>query len=311
MVSVIIPNYNHALYLEQRITSVLSQTWQNVEIILLDDCSTDNSREVIEKYRGHQKVSCIVYNNANSGSTFRQWVKGVALSKGEYIWIAESDDWCEPSFLETVISGMLEIDNCVLGYCQSCYVQDHNTIIWQSGHGKLKDCIEGSNFISGYMLSGNAVYNASMAVWKKGAFHLISDNFLQYTLCGDWLFWIELCRHGNVFVSGKILNYFRKHQNNTSSKGIESGNNLIEELQMFSLLYKKRLISFDGFILSLRSEYIQYKAVQHSFTADKRMQIRNLFFKEHGVKPRILNFYRGYYAKYIVREVLKRWVNGM
>ena len=92
MVSVIIPNYNHAPFLKERIDSVLNQTYDNFEVIILDDKSTDNSKEVIANYRGHSKISHIVYNEENSGSTFKQWQKGFSLAKGDYIWIAESDD---------------------------------------------------------------------------------------------------------------------------------------------------------------------------------------------------------------------------
>ena len=55
-ISIIIPNYNHAPYLTERIESVLNQTYQNFEVIILDDCSTDNSREIIEKYANNPKV---------------------------------------------------------------------------------------------------------------------------------------------------------------------------------------------------------------------------------------------------------------
>ncbi len=83
MISVIIPNYNHAFYLEQRIESILSQNFKDFEVIILDDKSTDNSKEIIEKYRNHPPhISTIIYNEANSGSTFIQWNKGVSLSKG-------------------------------------------------------------------------------------------------------------------------------------------------------------------------------------------------------------------------------------
>src|SRR5690606_9831849 len=102
-VSVIIPNYNHARYLNQRIDSVLRQTFTDFEVIILDDCSKDDSREVIEKYRGNKKITHIVYNAQNSGSTFGQWKKGIALAKGRFIWIAESDDWCEETFLERLL----------------------------------------------------------------------------------------------------------------------------------------------------------------------------------------------------------------
>ena len=54
-ISVIIPNYNHAVFLKERIESVLNQTYTNFELIILDDCSTDNSRDIIEFYRQHHK----------------------------------------------------------------------------------------------------------------------------------------------------------------------------------------------------------------------------------------------------------------
>ena len=106
-VSVIIPNYCHAKYLDQRIQSVLNQTYQNFEVIILDDCSPDGgaSKAVIEKYRNNSHVSHIVYNENNSGSPFKQWKKGADMAQGELLWIAESDDYAdEPSiFVEDII----------------------------------------------------------------------------------------------------------------------------------------------------------------------------------------------------------------
>ena len=103
MVSVIVPNYCHAPYLRERIDSILNQTYQDFELILLDDCSTDNSREVLESYRNREHVSHILINEQNTGNTFLQWEKGLLLTKGEYVWIAESDDVAEPRFLETLL----------------------------------------------------------------------------------------------------------------------------------------------------------------------------------------------------------------
>ena len=100
LVSVIIPNYCHAQYLDQRIQSVLEQTYQNFEVIILDDKSTDNSLEVIDKYRSHPKVAKVIINEVNSGSPFKQWERGINEASGDIIWIAESDDYCTPDFLE-------------------------------------------------------------------------------------------------------------------------------------------------------------------------------------------------------------------
>ena len=78
-VSIIVPNYNHARFLTQRLESIFNQTYQDFEVILLDDGSTDNSVEILEKYGKNDKVSALIFNIENSGSTFKQWVKGIGV----------------------------------------------------------------------------------------------------------------------------------------------------------------------------------------------------------------------------------------
>ena len=65
LVTVIIPNYNHAKYLDERLQSVLNQTYSNFEVIVLDDMSSDNSLDIINKYVSHPKMSQIVKNKIN------------------------------------------------------------------------------------------------------------------------------------------------------------------------------------------------------------------------------------------------------
>ena len=71
-VSVIVPNYNHAAYLRERLDSILNQTFQDFELILLDDCSTDASLLMLRDYATHPRVSQLVVNEKNTGSTFAQ-----------------------------------------------------------------------------------------------------------------------------------------------------------------------------------------------------------------------------------------------
>ena len=96
-VSVIVPSYNHAQYLEDRIESILKQSYSQFEVILLDDLSSDHSAEILE-IQNHPKVSHCIINKQNSGSTFCQWNKGIHLAKGYLIWIAESDDVADSQF---------------------------------------------------------------------------------------------------------------------------------------------------------------------------------------------------------------------
>ncbi|MBC5786405.1 glycoside hydrolase family 99-like domain-containing protein, partial [Ramlibacter sp. USB13] len=93
-VSVIVPNYNHAPYLRRRLDSIYGQTYRNIEVILMDDCSCDGSRALMQEYaQANADITRTLFNEVNSGGVFRQWAKGIAAATGELVWIAESDDY--------------------------------------------------------------------------------------------------------------------------------------------------------------------------------------------------------------------------
>jgi glycosyltransferase involved in cell wall biosynthesis len=278
MVSVIIPNYNHADYLKQRIDSVLNQTYSAIEVIILDDRSTDNSKEIIEQYRGNEKISRIVYNTENSGSTFKQWDKGIQLAKGEYVWIAESDDWCEPVFLETIISGLEKKPDCVFGYCQSFCVNDKEEIIFQSNHNKLEGYYSNSEFLEKFLTFGNAVFNASMTVFRKRFYYDVSDFFRSFRFTGDWIFWAELSRLGSVYVNARPLNYFRKHDQDVSSKMYTTGLNFKEEIKALNYFHEQLKLN-DALYLKARIKlYSRFLTGNNKMENDIKREVKPLFF---------------------------------
>src|SRR5215218_1678286 len=120
--SVIVPNFNHGGFLEQRIESILRQTFQDFELIILDDASTDNSMAIIEQYRNHPKVSHIIQNKTNSGSPFRQWIKGIDVALGNWIWVAESDDFADETFLQSAADAIANNPTIGLYYCDTIFV---------------------------------------------------------------------------------------------------------------------------------------------------------------------------------------------
>ncbi len=273
-VSVIIPNYNHAVYLTQRIDSVLNQTFQDFEVIILDDCSSDNSKDIIEKYRGHSKVSKIVFNTTNSGTTFKQWQKGINLAKGNYIWIAESDDWCEPTLLENLMIGMTE--DTALAFCQSLMIHDSSKILWNSRADFYEEQLDGQKFIKQKMLKRNAIINASMCIFRKDLFFNINADFTHYKFCGDWLFWVDIASQGQIFISGKILNYFRKHEKDVSGSAYLNGKMYTEYFQLLEDFVKRDVIDkvlqnqllidkFKELVYDNRVENSIYKKIKKSF----------------------------------------------
>lgn len=292
-VSVIVPNYNHSAYLTERLDSILAQTYQDFEIILMDDCSTDNSRDVIERYRNHERVSHIVFNEANSGSTFSQWAKGIRLAKGKYIWIAESDDWCEPELLDTVINGMDE--TCVLGYAQSLVVSGDGRVLWNSRAERFEETVSGGEFVSRHMLTKNSIVNASMALFRKECFEKVGNDFTRFRFCGDWLFWILVAVQGNVFISGKVLNYFRKHGSDVSGKAFQEGLYYSEYIQLMEVLTQQGIVNRAQFQKLLEGKFIEFlkdKRVASTVRTDLMTMFQTLLGPHSFVTRAKVGFYQ-------------------
>jgi glycosyltransferase involved in cell wall biosynthesis len=218
LVSVIVPNYQHASFLECRLESIFRQTYANYEVILLDDASTDGSQEMLTRYaRYHSKVSACVLNEQNSGSPFLQWRKGLSLARGQLVWIAESDDWAEENFLE----------ECVRAWQRHPGVHIVSTYAyWVDAQGRreglTRDWLsaidgpeaeyrsDGRTFLQQYMLGKNHLLNASGIVFRKPA-PPPEEFVFSLRYAGDRAFWISLLMTGDVVYLRKPLNNFRRH----------------------------------------------------------------------------------------------------
>lgn len=257
LVSVIIPNYQHASFLKMRIQSVLNQTYQNYELIILDDYSQDNgaSRAIIEAYRHDPHVSHIVFNESNSGSPFKQWRKGLELAKGEYVWIAESDDFCLPTFLETLLNACIK-NNTVLAFCSSFVTDAEGTPINTHNPFNKNVIMQGNEFIRNHLSDSPAIVNASSVLFKKDIALSINRQYETMIGCGDWLFWIEMAEKGDICYINKALNYFRRHQECTTLKNDLRGNGTVETHTVLTYLNDNRLVSTPViFILKQRRVY--------------------------------------------------------
>lgn len=227
-VSIIVPNYNHCAYLPLRIDSILAQTYEDYELILLDDHSSDDSRQALEAYRKNPHVSYLLYNEQNSGTTFRQWEKGMALARGKYIWIAESDDFADVDFLRETVSVMEESQDVVLVFTGSQMVDSKGDALqldwdkFQEG-GSCCTKYESSCFLTKKMLWKNSIYNASMVLFRRECYANVRQRYMQFRYCGDWLFWTEICRQGAVVSINRKLNYFRQHNAKVSPNSEKEG----------------------------------------------------------------------------------------
>ncbi len=227
LVTVIVPNYNHAKYLERRLESIYEQTYTNFEVILMDDCSSDGSQSILKLYRDRfSHKTKLIQNSSNSGGVFHQWKKGLALASGELIWIAESDDYCSPDFLENLV-GYFSDESIKLAYCRTDFVNNDEAKIW-SIEEYLQDIDKdlwaggfirpASSIVKSAWAIKNIVPNVSSAVFRKpmGLTLLGDEDWASMRICGDWVFYLHLIRGGQVAFTTKSTNYYRIHSTNTS-----------------------------------------------------------------------------------------------
>ena len=218
-VSIIVPNYNYARFLGQRLGSIEKQTCKDYEVILLDDASTDDSVQVLEQFA--RRHSCrLVCNERNSGSAFKQWNKGLRLATGKYVWIAEADDYADERLLEVLVGRLEQNPQCGVAQCNSLRVDDAGKVLervlpdmydvdWDRWHhdfianGK-QECIR-------YLLRENTIQNASAVVFRRELYDAVGGVDESLSLTGDWKFWAGLLFRSDLAYVAEPLNHFRTH----------------------------------------------------------------------------------------------------
>ena len=229
-VSVVVPNYNYEAFLVERIYSILSQTEKIHELIILDDCSKDNSRElidqIVEKLKPYINIQK-VYNEQNSGIAFKQWQKGFNLAKGDYVWIAEADDYCDKNMLKVLLKAVKKDPKISIAYVDTAFMDKNGKIFLKSirpeidirktGHWNHSYINEGEKELNEYTFLNCTIANVSSAIIKKGQYDDIFKKSVEYRQSGNWVFYANLMKLGDVAYINKTYNFYRVHGNNITS----------------------------------------------------------------------------------------------
>ena len=250
LVSVIVPNYNHADYLDERISTIVNQTYQNIEVLLMDDCSPDESRSVLEKWAAKDDRLEVLFNEKNSGSPFAQWARGSAWAKGKYLWIAESDDACALDMLALHVDALERNKKAVMAYSHSHLVdeeggflrdfkEDYGFIFGDASRWKSDFTVDGKVEVARSIIFSNTVPNASGVLFRKSVFDQVGAPETSWRLNGDWLFYARLLQHGELQFFATARNYFRFHERTQRSRAIASYTAFDEILAMYDIFERE------------------------------------------------------------------------
>jgi glycosyltransferase involved in cell wall biosynthesis len=227
-ISVVVPNFNYASHMPKRLGSIFLQTQPVKEILVLDDCSNDNSLEVIgstvAEWRRHIRL---LPNLTNSGSVFKQWRKAAESSNSEFLWIAEADDLCSPRFLAEVVA-LLRHDPLVhFAFSDSAAIDAAGAPLSESYKPyyatvspsalSRTGIFEAKEFVHRFLSIKNLILNVSAVVWRRSALLWAIDasqaDLVEYRMAGDWRLYLQALtgKGARVGYCAEPLNTHRRH----------------------------------------------------------------------------------------------------
>lgn len=193
-VSIIIPCFNQAKFVEEAITSALNQTYKNIEIICVNDCSTDNSKEVISKFKNIKFIDL----KENKGVINARNL-AIDASSGEYILPLDADDIIEPTYVEKAAKILNENPEIGIVYCKAKFFGTKNEY-WDL-----------PEFSEEKMYFTNCIFVS--ALFRKRDFLKVNkykEN--MQSGCEDWDLWLSIIEEGfKVYKINEILFYYRQH----------------------------------------------------------------------------------------------------
>ncbi len=255
LVSICIPNYNYGDFLEEAINSALSQTYKNIEVLVVDNCSTDRSWSILKTFGGKIKA----YRNKRNLGHVENMNKCIELSRGKYIVILNSDDMLDSKSVEKQVKVMES--NPTVGFVHgSTYVVDKDgRILSESRISPENHVVAGEKKLSS-LLKGNYVMMPSVMVRKECYEKLgVLDN--EIALCPDWDMWLRICMKYDAAYIADFVAFYREHGKTVSNR---CNNENIGALDYYKMLNK---------IFGMTGSRIPTKRKSHYYFILARQQI--------------------------------------
>lgn len=258
LVSIVMPSYNSADYIIESIKSVQNQTYVNWELIIVDDCSTDDTIKVVIEYLksiNDQRISLITLS-LNKGAANARNI-ALAKSNGQYIAFLDSDDIWLPEKLEEQIDFM-ETGDLLFTYTRY-YVKYEN-------QNELSKIVSGPKVISRFLMYLYCWPGCLTVIYNKDKLGVIQINNVRKH--NDYLMWLILINKSQCILLDKSLSVYRKH------KGSLSNVNVLKLIKAHFELYKEGLnLSFvQSFLLTINNMF---------FGVIKKILYERRYYNEH------------------------------
>ncbi|MDY6782131.1 MAG: glycosyltransferase [Cyanobacteriota bacterium] len=254
MISIIIPVYNGEKTIEKTLNSVFQQTFQDIEILIIDDGSQDKTLEIVNK-TGESKLK--IHSQKNSGQAAAR-NKGIELAKGEYIAFLDADDLWTPDKLERQLNSLQTHPEAAVAYSWTDYIDESGSFVQ---HGR-KISAEGDVYSE--LLTNNFIENGSNVLVRKSALDEVGNFETSLPPAADWDMWLRLAKCYPFVVVRAPQVLYRVSSSSSSS-------NLVKQETQCLRVIDRAFEASPNLPLSLKKrsraniyKYLAWKALEHS-----------------------------------------------
>lgn len=217
-VTAIVASYNHAGYLKERMDSLVNQTWKDLEIIVIDDYSTDHSLEILRPYTKYPQVK-LIENKKNAG-----WVsvsnQGLKMATGEFVIFENCDDFCNVRQIENLVNALHVHSSAGIAFCRSSMVDEHSVVYGDDYHVRekaFKQHVEKNTFFTGnemckFLFHSCVLPNLSAVLFRKEDLDRVGGFSQEFLVCADWELFFKIAQIKNFIYVPEALNSFRQHR---------------------------------------------------------------------------------------------------
>ncbi len=199
--SVIVPNYNHGKYLGACLSSILAQSFQPLEIIVLDDASTDNSVEVVKEFAQRNPLVRLVQNEKNLG-VMPNLNKGVQLARGDYIYVCSADDEVFPGLFEKSLGILIQHPDAGLSCGASKWHDVASGLTWHMASNMAdRPCYLSPGQLVDLGRSGKLLLVSSSVIWRRKPLCEVGSFHPELRWHADWYaVHVPAFRHGVCYI---------------------------------------------------------------------------------------------------------------
>ncbi|NVJ92573.1 MAG: glycosyltransferase [Methylocystaceae bacterium] len=284
LVSIITPVYNGEKYIAETIESVLAQNYENIEYIIIDDGSSDNSLTIVEKYS--EKISVFSQKNQGEAAAVN---KGFNHSNGDYICVVNADDPIYPKLISRATYQLESDDNLVAVYPDWHYIDEKGNII------RTNQCKE---YDFRVMLEQHICIPGPGTVFKKSALKNENLRDLRYKHVTDFDLWLRLGLQGNMKRIPEVLATWRDHAEGSTSSG-RNASIASEQITLIENFFARP---------DIQSEFYKYKAqslsMAYYYAAAFVVETHNIPARRYLLKSFMLKFF---WPKYFYSSQKRSW----